>query len=63
MSGTKIYHGKFRTVETIKLLHILFPRSSWPVRFNSSDIHSHQIINLLKSRLSPVWAYARFCND
>jgi len=22
-----------------KLRHILFPRSSWPVRFNSRDIH------------------------
>jgi len=50
------------------------PRSSWPLRFNSSDIlrpvstqnfefitklNSHQIV----SRLSPVWAYARCCND
>jgi len=48
---------------------ILFPRSSWPLRFTSSDSHrpvsthdfefitklnSHQILNLLKSRLSPV---------
>jgi len=64
----KIYHSKFRTLETIKWRHILFPRPSWPVRFNSSDIHrpvstkdfefitklnSHQMI---KSRLSPVWA-------
>jgi len=51
---------------------------SYLVRFKSSDRHrpvstqdfefntklnSHQIMNLLKSRLSPVWAYARCCND
>jgi len=50
---------------------------SRPPRFNSSDSHSpvstqdfefitklnsHQFMNLLKSRLSPVWAYARCCN-
>jgi len=76
-NGAKIYHSKFGTLETIKLRHILFPRSSWPVRFNSNDIHrpvstqdfefitklNSQIMNLLKSRLSPVWAYARCCND
>jgi len=59
-------------LETIKISHILFPHSSWPLRFNSSDIHrsvstqdfeiitklkSHQIITVKKSRLSPVWAY------
>jgi len=53
-------------------------QSSCPLRFNSSDIHrpvstqhfefttklnSHKIMNLLKSRLSPFWAYARCCND
>jgi len=26
-------------LETIKLRHILFPRSSWSLRFNSSDRH------------------------
>jgi len=69
---------KFGDLKTFKLRHILFPRSSWAVRFNSSDIHclvstqdfyfitklnGHQIMNLLKCRLSPVWAYARCCND
>jgi len=39
MNGAKIYHSKFVTVETIKLRHILFPRSSWPLRFNASDSH------------------------
>jgi len=61
-----------------KMTSYFFPRSSWLVCFNSSGIHrpvstkdcefitklnSHQIINLLKSRLSPVWAYTRYCND
>jgi len=74
----KIYHSKFGTLETIKSRHNLFPRSSLPVRFNSSDIHrsvstqdfefitklkSHQISNFLKNQLSPVWAYARCYND
>jgi len=69
---------KFGNLETIKLRQMLSPRSSWPLRFNSSDIrrpistqdfefttkiNSHQIINLLKGRLSPVWEYARCCND
>jgi len=64
MNGAKKYHSKFGTLETIKLRHILFPRSSWPLRFNSSDNHSpvstqdfefvtkwnsHQIMNLLKA--------------
>jgi len=31
-------NSKFGDLETIKLRNILFPRS-WPVRFNSSDIH------------------------
>jgi len=54
------------------------PRSSLSIRFNSSNIHrpvstqdfelittfhTNQIINLLTSRLSPVWAYTRCCND
>jgi len=78
MNGANLYHSKFGTLETIKLRHIVFPRSSWPLRFNSNDSHrpdstqdfnfitklnSHQIMNLLKSRLSPVWAYARCCNN
>jgi len=29
---------KFGDLETTKLRHILFPQSSWTVRFNSSDI-------------------------
>jgi len=37
MNGAKIYHSKFGTLETINLRHILFPRSSWPLRFNSSE--------------------------
>jgi len=78
MNGANIYHSKFGNLETIKLRHILFPRSSYPVSFNSSDIHrpvstqdfefitklnSRQIMNLLKSRSSPVWAYSRCYND
>jgi len=54
------------------------PRSLWPLRFHSSDTHRpvstqdfefitklnrHQMMNLLKRRLGPVWAYARCCND
>jgi len=39
MNGAKIYNSIFGNLETIKLRHILFPRSSWPVRLNSSDIH------------------------
>jgi len=31
-----IYHSKFGNLETIRLRHILFPRSSWPVRINLS---------------------------
>jgi len=34
-----MYHSKFGNLETIILHHNLFPRSSWVVRFNSSDIH------------------------
>jgi len=32
-------NSKFGNLETIKLRHSLFTQSSWPVRFNSSDIH------------------------
>jgi len=31
-------NSKFEDLETIKLRHILFSRS-WPVHFNSSEIH------------------------
>jgi len=66
MNGAKIL-GILK-VESIKSRHILFPRLSWSVRFNSNDIHravstqdfefitklnSHQIMTLLKSRLIP----------
>jgi len=69
MNGANIYHSKFGILETIKLRHICSPLSSWPPCFNSSDNHrpvstqdfefitklnSHQIMDLLKSRLSPV---------
>jgi len=35
------WHSKFGNLETIKFRRILqlFTRSSWPVRFNSSNIH------------------------
>jgi len=39
MNGTKIHHSTFASLETIKLRHILFPRSPWSLRFNSSDNH------------------------
>jgi len=37
MNGAKIYHSKFGTLKTIKLRPILFPRSSWPLRFNLTN--------------------------
>jgi len=60
MNGAKIYYSTCGTLETIKWRHILCPRSSWRLRFNSSDSHrpvctqdfefimtlnSHQIMN------------------
>jgi len=38
MNGANIYRSKFGNLETIKWRYILFPRSSWPLRFHSSDI-------------------------
>jgi len=57
MSDATIYHSKFGTLETIKLRHILFPRSSWPVRFNSSDIHrpvSTQDFDFITTKLTVI---------
>jgi len=50
MNGAKIYHSKFGNLETIKLRHILFPRSSFEF---ITKLNSHQIMNLLKKK--PGW--------
>jgi len=50
------------TLRTFNLSDIHHPVSTQDFEF-ITKLNSHQIINLLKSRLSPVWVYARCCND
>jgi len=71
MNGAKIYHSKSGTIETISNdVTFCFPAATLQFQrqpsssFNSRfwvyyEVKSHKIMNLLKGRLSPDWAYAR----
>jgi len=50
MNGAKIYYSKSGNLETIKLRHILFPWSSWSVRFTFKRYQS-------SSFNSTFWVY------
>jgi len=68
MNGAKIYHSKWDSRNYQMTSHLFLgrydsiqaiPSSSFNSRF---ELNSHQIMNLLKSLLSPDWAYTRCCN-
>jgi len=52
MNGVKIYHSKFRNLETIILHHMLFPRHGHHDRYGS--IQAKSIVQFLLKVLS-LW--------